>query len=395
MTTRVDPLQRHVDSRVGTLLNNKWQLEELIGMGGMAAVYKAVHRNGKRAAVKILHPIFPKETNVRERFLREGYLANKVEHPGTVSVIDDDTTPEGEVFLVMELLDGVAVDELLGRFGGVMTHPHVLAIAEQVLDVLVAAHGKGVIHRDLKPGNLFLTRERRVKVLDFGLARLLEPTPGSSLTGAGMVLGTPGYMPPEQARAQWHLVDGRTDLFAVGAVMYRLLSGKPTHEAATQHERQVMAMNRQVDSLAAVAPDVPKSVVALVDKALAFEMSARWRDAATFQAAVRNAMVVHDVAGLGGAPVPSAVPPSELTQSTLDERIAGRQDPSIEIEMCMSEIVEPSIEMVPGSGPATVPERQRQSHRASEISVCLIDEIMSKCDIMIEDSMPETRKLKS
>ena len=207
-----NPLQQLVDSRIGRVLNNKWRIDSLLGTGGMAAVYQATHRNGKRVAIKMLHPNFPSESKLRERFLREGYLANKVDHPGALSVIDDDTTDEGEVFLVMELLEGVSIAELLRRYGGVMDYPYVLAIADQVLDVLVAAHAKNVIHRDIKPANLFLTKDRRVKVLDFGLARLLEPSIGSPLTGAGVVLGTPAYMPPEQARAQWGLMDGRTDL---------------------------------------------------------------------------------------------------------------------------------------------------------------------------------------
>ena len=192
MTQKTDPIRAHADTRVGTTLNGKWHLDELIGVGGMAAVYKATHRNGKRVAVKILHPIFPEETKIRERFLREGYLANRVDHVGAVSVIDDDTTPDGEVFLVMELLDGISVDELLWRFGGRMPYQHVLGMADQVLDVLVAAHKQNVIHRDIKPANLFVTRDRRVKVLDFGLARVNDPTPGASLTAAGVVARNSG-----------------------------------------------------------------------------------------------------------------------------------------------------------------------------------------------------------
>lgn len=389
MTQKADPLKKHVDSRVGKMLNNKWQLETMIGQGGMAAVYQATHRNGKRVAVKVLHPIFPKQSNIRERFLREGYLANKVDHPGCVSVIDDDTTEDGEVFLVMELLEGVSVEELLWRFGGVMQYPYALAIADQLLDVLVAAHSKGVIHRDIKPGNLFLTRERRVKILDFGLARLLEPTPGSALTGAGMVLGTPSYMPPEQARAQWHLVDGRTDLFAVGAVLYRLLSGRSVHEAKTDSERHVLAMNRQAGSLALVAPQVPKQVVALVDKALQFEMANRWRDAATFQAAVRNAMVVLDVMGMSGAtPMEGEVPPHPAAHATVQQAAPVRPQESIEVSM--SELVD-EAEPMRISVPGPLPEEFLK--RLPETSANLIQAVLSRCDIVsIEMPTPDTLK---
>lgn len=390
MTQKEDALKKHVDGRVGKLLKNKWQLDELIGMGGMAAVYRATHRNGKKVAIKILHPIFPKETNIKERFLREGYLANKVEHPGTVSVIDDDTTEDGEPFLVMEMLEGASVDELLWRFGGVLPFGYVLAIADQVLDVLISAHAKRVLHRDIKPGNLFVTRDRRVKVLDFGLARLLDPGPGSSLTGAGMVLGTPGYMPPEQARAQWFIVDGRTDLFAVGAVMYRLISGKPIHEAKTAHELQVMAMNRKAGSLALVAPKVPRNVVALVDKALAFELEDRWRDAATFQAAVRNAIVVHDVPDLEHATAQPESVPADLKEPTISTRGKAVQDPSIEVDVSISEIVEP--ETVKAGSSAAAGDPSPATRRVPELSACLLEEMLSKCDIVCEQECPETRR---
>ena len=121
---------------------------------------------------------------------------------------------------------------------------HVLAISDQTLDVLAAAHAAGVIHRDIKPGNLFLTKQGQVKVLDFGLARLKESDPKTQLTGVGVVMGTSSYMPPEQARSKWDMVDGRTDLFAVGAVMFRALSGRVVHEAETPTDRLLAAMSQ-------------------------------------------------------------------------------------------------------------------------------------------------------
>jgi len=376
MTQKTDPLRAHADTRVGTTLNGKWHLEALIGVGGMAAVYKATHRNGKRVAVKILHPIFPEETKIRERFLREGYLANKVDHPGAVSVIDDDTTPDGEVFLVMELLDGISVDELLWKFGGRMPYQHVLGMADQLLDVLVAAHKQNVIHRDIKPANLFVTRDRRVKVLDFGLARVNDPTPGASLTAAGVVLGTPAYMAPEQARAQWFLLDGRTDLYAVGAVMFRLLTGRSVHEAPTERERHAMAMSKPAPKVIDVSPDIPANVAALVDKALEFKREDRWADATTMQKAVRNAMIRLDVAGITGElpHEPSAV----LVQAGPNDPTAvpatvPSAAPSIEIDITEDMLESPSIEI-----------------RVTETSRVLMEEVLSRCDITFE-SEPEPK----
>lgn len=375
MTQQKDPLRDLVDSRIGKTLNGKWHLDDLIGVGGMAAVYRATHRNGKRVAVKILHPIFPPETKMRERFLREGYMANRVDHPGAVSVIDDDTSEDGDVFLVMELLEGVSVDELLWRFGGRMPYQHVLGMADQLLDVLVSAHAKNVIHRDIKPANLFVTRDRRVKVLDFGLARLNEPTPTMALTASGMVLGTPAYMAPEQAGARWHLLDHRTDLFAVGAVMFRLLSGRSVHEAPTERERHTMAMSKPAPKLATVVSDIPANVALLVDKALEFDRNNRWPDAATMQKAVRNAMIRLDVSGIsGGAPPdPSAVSFAPVHLQPTVAAIPGQTGapqppPSTEIEVSLSMIIEPSVEV-----------------RVTEASRVLMDQILSQCDIIAEE----------
>ncbi|HEX4515419.1 MAG TPA: serine/threonine-protein kinase, partial [Polyangiaceae bacterium] len=158
--------------RVGTVLEGKYALEALLGYGGMAAVYRATHRNGHRVAVKILHPELSISEDVRARFLREGYVANKVDHAGAVRVIDDDVAEDGSVFLVMELLEGSTLEhrwQMAGRRLGV---DEVVAWTVKLLDVLAAAHARGIVHRDIKPENLFVTERGELKVLDFGIARL-------------------------------------------------------------------------------------------------------------------------------------------------------------------------------------------------------------------------------
>src|SRR5262249_45188027 len=157
-----DANDNRAKARVGHVLDDKWTLERLLGVGGMAAVYAARHRNGAKAAVKVLHAELAADGDVRERFLREGRAANKVDHPGAVQVLDDDTVRDGEdagaAYLVMELLDGESVLDRARRNGGPLGEKEVLAIAESVLDVLVAAHDHGIVHRDLKPENLFISR---------------------------------------------------------------------------------------------------------------------------------------------------------------------------------------------------------------------------------------------
>src|SRR5215471_14765237 len=244
MPLRDDLLDRS-KARVGTVLNGKWRLDEVLGIGGMATVYAAIHRNQKRVAIKMLHPEVSIDQQVTSRFTREGYVANTVGHPGAVSVLDDDVTEDGAAFLVMELLEGETLDHRWEK-RGTLTPSEVLGIADQVLDVLVAAHAKGILHRDLKPENLFLTRSGQVKVLDFGIARVRELTAGQTAgsTRSGSLLGTPAFMAPEQARGRWQDVDERTDLWALGATMYTLMSGRFVHVADTLNEQLIQTATK-------------------------------------------------------------------------------------------------------------------------------------------------------
>jgi serine/threonine protein kinase len=283
-----DPQTTRARSRVGMVLQDRWTLDALLGVGGMAAVYAATHRNGKRVAVKVLHAEFSHDDEVRTRFLREGYAANTIQHDGAVSVLDDALASDGSAFLVMELLEGETVEQRWEKRGYRLPVTEVLFIVDQLLDVLAAAHEKNVIHRDVKPENLFVTRAGVLKVLDFGIARVFErKQTRDTSTRAGMVMGTPAFMAPEQARARWDEVDGRTDLWAVGATMFTLLSGHQVHEAESSHEQLIMSATEPARRLGTAAPDVPEAVASIVDRALSFDRDDRWPDARTMQHAVR------------------------------------------------------------------------------------------------------------
>jgi len=253
----------------------------------MATVYAATHRNGKRVAVKMLHPKLSIDANIRSRFLREGYIANKVGHPGAVSVIDDDTAEDGSVYVVMDLLEGETLGGRAQRCGGKLEPGEVLSMADQLLDVLAAAHDRGIIHRDIKPENVFVTREGQVKVLDFGIARMKELSTNSTATKAGSTMGTPAYMPPEQARGRWEDVDPRSDLWAVGATMYTLLTGRLVHEAHTVNEQLLAAMTAKAPSISTVVQGLPPEMIELIDSSLAFDKQDRWTDARTMQNVLR------------------------------------------------------------------------------------------------------------
>src|SRR5882762_1879820 len=281
-----DEQTRRAQIRVGQLVRARWRLDSLLGVGGMAAVYAATHRNGKRVALKMLHSELSTNTEVRQRFVDEGYAANRVGHPGAVSVIDDDVSEDGSAFLVMDLLEGETLETRLHRRGKLWPG-EVLAIIDALLDVLAAAHDKGIVHRDIKPDNVFVTREGKVKLLDFGIARMVEPgRPRTTQSGATM--GTPAFMPPEQARGRWDQLDGRTDLWSVGATMFIALTGQQVRQADTPNEELLLAMTQRPPSIGDVGATLPIALIELVDRALAFEQEDRWADAHAMQEAVRT-----------------------------------------------------------------------------------------------------------
>jgi serine/threonine-protein kinase len=298
-------------AHLGKVLRGKWRLDALLGIGAMAAVYAATHRNGMRAAVKLLHPELAADAKVRARFLREGYAANKIDHRGCVAVLDDDVSEDGSAFLVMELLIGETLDERAERRGGRLPVAEVVSAGDQLLDALAAAHTKGIVHRDIKPGNLFVTRDGTLKVLDFGIARLLEDQ-GATVTMTGAAVGTPAFMPPEQALAEWDKVDGRTDIWAAGATMFTLLTGRFVHDTESVTALLVAVSSRPVEPINAVMPELPRGIGAVIDRALAFRPEDRWADARAMQAALRAA-----ARSLPEASASGIVPPSIASRPSL------------------------------------------------------------------------------
>ncbi|MFO0741809.1 MAG: serine/threonine-protein kinase [Labilithrix sp.] len=279
-------------SRIGKVLRGKLRLDRLLGVGGTASVYAATHRTGKRYAVKVMHPQLMLNVSIRERFFREGYVVNRIEHPGVVAILDDDVDEDGVMFLVMELLEGEDIASLAARVGGRLAPGDVLFIAERALDVLAAAHALNVIHRDFKPENVFCTTGGGVKVLDFGIARLRE-LGRTSLTQPGSLMGTPAFMPPEQARGRVAEVDARSDIWAVGATMFTLLSGRHVFEGRTASELLLAAMCETAPPVRQILSSIPSDVAEIVDRALLPERDARWPDARTMQAAIRDALLDH------------------------------------------------------------------------------------------------------
>jgi len=296
----------HAQGRVGTVINGKWQVDARIGSGGMATVYAATHRNGHRAALKMLHTQLSRDPSTRARFLREGYVANKVGHPGVVAVLDDGVTEDGAVFLVLELLEGETVDARRIRLGGRLPVDEALDIAEDALDALAAAHENGIVHRDLKPENVFLTNDGQVKLLDFGLARMKDAH--SERTQTGVTIGTPEFMPPEQAAGRRDAVDARSDVWGLGATIFTAITGRYVHDdAQSLHQQLVASATRRSRPIRQLAPHVSPQVAAVIDRALELEMNDRWPSARDMQAALARARVVRaDVFTADSKTVPAA-----------------------------------------------------------------------------------------
>ena len=283
-------LQARATRRLGETLREKYRLDRVLGIGGMATVYAATHRNGKEVALKLLHPEFAGHSEVRKRFLREGYVANQVKHPGAVAVLDDDLVEGGGAFLVMELLSGLTVQELWEARDHHVHPAWAIAITLQVLSVLTAAHSHGIIHRDLKPPNLFVTRSGEVKVLDFGIARMRSM--GAQTTNLHAVLGTPAFMAPEQAMGRAAEIDETTDLWALAAVAFALLSGDVVHPAGNTQETLIFAATRPARRLGPLAPDAPQPIVSVIERALSFDRALRWPSATAMHDALDAAALL-------------------------------------------------------------------------------------------------------
>ena len=276
------------ERRIGTVIG-KWRVDSLLGSGSMAAVFAVTHRNGSRAALKILHGQLCNDDAVVERFLSEGYLANVVKHPGIVRVFDDGMTDEGCPFLAMEVLEGETLEDYREVKGPKLDLETTVAIADSIMDVLAAVHAGGVIHRDLKPSNVFLTTDREIKLLDFGVAKLSDKKSVSKLSLVGMVLGTPAYMAPEQALGARELVDARSDIFALGAMVFTMLTGEYVHPVEGTQQKLLAAATAKARSLGSVMPHLTPGIIAVVDQALQFKKDDRWQTVTQMRNALKEA----------------------------------------------------------------------------------------------------------
>jgi serine/threonine protein kinase len=285
----------------GTVLAGKYELETVLGKGGMGVVFRGRHLGTERPiAVKILRRELMSDATLAKRFMREAKAAAALQHPNVVDVLDYGVDTDGTAFQVLELLDGESLGEHLQRKGTVPIDV-TLSLLLPVIHALVMAHARGVIHRDLKPDNVFLARNAhgRVvpKLLDFGIAKLMRKDGAKSTvaTRAGSAIGTPAYMSPEQARGTDD-VGTSTDVWAIGVILFECIAGRIPFEAETGSILMARIITEQAPSLRSVAPETPEAIVRVIDRALAAAQIDRWPSMSALGDALREAAAESGIA---------------------------------------------------------------------------------------------------
>jgi eukaryotic-like serine/threonine-protein kinase len=281
---------------IGRVVDGRWKIVKAIGRGGMGVVYEGQNVSiGKRVALKFIDAEYASDPEVTGRFQREAKAASAVESTHIVEVFDTGQTEDGRPYLVMELLRGESLRGRIRRLGRIVPDEAAQIVA-QTLRGLTRAHAAGVIHRDLKPDNLFVVQrdddELFVKILDFGISkvrRAQSDVDGHTLTRKGSVLGTPNYMAPEQAQGHADL-DERADLFSVGAILFECLTGHPPHHDLTSYEAIIVAMcTKDAPDVRTIDPTIPDALAEIATVALSRDRNKRFASADVFLEALRAA----------------------------------------------------------------------------------------------------------
>ncbi len=267
------------DELIGRVLADTYSIVRVVGEGGMGRVYEARHTRigGKRFAVKLLHPEYARLPEVLSRFQREAEAAASIESAHVGDVYDIGKTDDGRPFMVGEFLEGRELAEFVRERGRLEVQPAV-RIVRQICKALAAAHAKGIVHRDMKPENVFLTGDLTsptAKVIDFGISKVKEAGGGPSLTKTGMIMGTPSYMAPEQAKGEH--VDHRVDIYAAGAILYELVTGKRPFDRADPTATIMAVLLEEPERPRVLNPSLPEGLEMVIQRAMAKNADARYQ----------------------------------------------------------------------------------------------------------------------
>jgi serine/threonine-protein kinase len=290
----------------------KYEIVGKIGQGAMGEVFKAHDPILNRdVAIKTMSAAIGADDELRKRFHREAQSAARLNHPNIITVYDFGEE-QGKIYMAMELLEGHDLKDVIGRHTP-LTLEQKVTLIEQITEGLAFAHAKDVVHRDLKPANIHIQPNGQVKIMDFGLAKLAS----SDMTRAGMIMGTPNYMSPEQVRGE--KADSRSDVFSLGAVFYELLANRKPFEADSLHAVLFQVMQNEPEALMKVVPDIPPALAQVVERAMAKDNAARYRDAGEMREAVRQVRAQMS-SGWAAPDAPSAI----------DATVIGAYNPALQ-----------------------------------------------------------------
>jgi serine/threonine protein kinase len=298
------------DPLIGAVLADTYHILRLIGEGGMGRVYEAQHTRlaNRRLAVKLLHDEMARQPDILTRFEREAEAASTIAHPNVVEVLDVHRLEDGRPYIVCEYLEGEELGTLLDRVGELPVETAV-RIVRQICRALMAAHDRGIVHRDVKPENVFLVgdpRSPRVKVIDFGISKQSDGS--SNLTRTGMVMGTPAYMAPEQARGEH--VDFRADIYAVGGILYRAVTGQKPYDGEDGAQVLTLVLTEEPKRPRTVTPTVPEALEVVIQRAMARHPDERHASMAELEAELAE---LDPGSGSVDGSLPSILPPAAAT----------------------------------------------------------------------------------
>lgn len=304
----VQPRAVRIDSLVGQVLKESYRIEEKIGEGGMAAVFRGLQINLQRnVAIKVLMPGLQSTPSIIQRFFREARLLSQLSHPNIVGIIDFGHTEDGLVYMVMEYLIGATLDEVVPPVEG-LGAPRIVHFMRQICTGVASAHRRKLVHRDLKPDNIFVTPstgEETVKILDFGIARTLEAEGQPRLTQKGVLMGTPGFLAPEQIQSLD--ADARSDIYALGAILFYMATGRRPFSGDTPHAIFAQQVHHPPDIDADEFGDLlPFGEVVL--KAMQIDPDARYQTATELADAVEATAIASGLVEEPSRPISTVVP---------------------------------------------------------------------------------------